>query len=370
MLLKSIGLKNILSFRNASIELRPLNVLIGPNGVGKSNLIEVISLLKAAPTDFNRPIVVGGGAREWISKANNAPHYADIECVVGAPPCAFFVRFTQAGGILQIQDEVLRGVGTRKKPFFKREGATVSFGSNPSSIPATESAFSRFKRPDDPTPITSLGRDLERIEIYRDFNTGPTSQARSGVSTNYPGETLEETGSNLAMVLHRLDFNGAGRRVTEYLKEFNENYETYQGTDRQRHRPDLHPRKTGLSAPVPAFRLSDGTLKFLCLLAVLFNTTAPSLVCIEEPELGLHPDALRLVAEALREASERMQIIVTTHSEQLVDALSPEDVIVCERGFDNGTRFERLNEEKLRLWLEKYSLGELWRKGEIGGNRW
>jgi predicted ATPase len=95
-------------------------------------------------------------------------------------------------------------------------------------------------------------------------------------------------------------------------------------------------------------------------------------MCIEEPELGLHPDAMQIVADALLEASESMQLIVTTHSDALVDALTdrPETVLVCERGFDSGAQMKRLSKKKLAAWLEHYSLGELWRKGEIGGGRW
>ena len=107
-------------------------------------------------------------------------------------------------------------------------------------------------------------------------------------------------------------------------------------------------------------------------MAALFHPEPPSLICIEEPEIGLHPDALQLVAEALREASERTQLVVTTHSEALVDALSddPESVVVCEKDFDHSTQFQRLDGDRLAKWLEDYHLGELWRRGEIGGNRW
>jgi predicted ATPase len=92
-------------------------------------------------------------------------------------------------------------------------------------------------------------------------------------------------------------------------------------------------------------------------------------VCIEEPEAGLHPDALRLVADALKEASARTQLVITTHSAELVDAFTdqPEAVLVCSRDASESTNIERLS-ERLRLWLDDYSLGELWRRGEISGN--
>src|SRR4029077_19777571 len=114
---------------------------------------------------------------------------------------------------------------------------------------------------------------------------------------------------------------------------------------------------------ISATRLSDGTLKFLCLMAVLFDPEPAPLVCIEEPETGLHPDAVSIVADALREASTRMQLIVTTHSDALVDRFSdePDNIIICDRDFDEGTRFQRLSTEKLKEWLEEYTLGELWK---------
>jgi predicted ATPase len=123
--------------------------------------------------------------------------------------------------------------------------------------------------------------------------------------------------------------------------------------------------------PIPAVRLSDGTLRYLCLLAILCNPNLPALICLEEPELGLHPDILPGLADLLREASERCQLIVTTHSDTLVDALTdtPESIVVCEK--ENGkTRLNRLDKKELSHWLEKYRLGELWTSGELGGTRW
>ncbi len=95
------------------------------------------------------------------------------------------------------------------------------------------------------------------------------------------------------------------------------------------------------------------------------------MVCIEEPELGLHPDAVSTLGELLIEASKRTQLIVTTHSDALIAALSevPEAVVVAERG-DRGTSLRRLEPAKLERWLEEYRLGDLWRMGELGGNRW
>ncbi len=109
----------------------------------------------------------------------------------------------------------------------------------------------------------------------------------------------------------------------------------------------------------------------MCLLAILLDPTPPPLICIEEPEVGLHPDLLHVLVELLRTASERTQLFVTTHSTVFADALTetPEVVIVCERS-DRGTTLRRLDHDRLRVWLDEYSLGHLWRRGQLGGTRW
>jgi len=124
----------------------------------------------------------------------------------------------------------------------------------------------------------------------------------------------------------------------------------------------------GLNNPIPATRLSAGTMRFLAMAASLLMPTPPPLICIEEPELGLHPDALSLVAELLVSASARTQLIVTTHSDALVSALTEhvESVLVCE--YRGGTELMRLDAERLKHWLDRYRLGDVWRMGELGGN--
>ena len=122
---------------------------------------------------------------------------------------------------------------------------------------------------------------------------------------------------------------------------------------------------------IPATRLSDGTLRYLCLLTILCHPDPPPLICLEEPELGLHPDILPDLVGLMRVASERCQLIVTTHSDVIVDALTdtPDSVVVCEK-HRGSTTLKRLNAAELAHWLEDYRLGELWSSGELGGNRW
>jgi predicted ATPase len=130
----------------------------------------------------------------------------------------------------------------------------------------------------------------------------------------------------------------------------------------------IYLHEEGLGSPLPASRVSDGTLRMIALITILLRPELASLLCIDEPELGLHPDAMQLIADLLIEASGRTQIIVATHSDALVSALTnhAESVVVCE--YRNGTVMQRLDSERLRFWLDQYCLGELWRIGELGGN--
>jgi predicted ATPase len=209
------------------------------------------------------------------------------------------------------------------------------------------------------------------IRLYREWNLGPRSKARAPQPTDLPNDFLEEDLANITLVLNRLKLGRGIEKIERYLNDLYENFERVE-VSVYANTAQLWILEKGLTSPVPAQRLSDGALRFLALLTILCHPSPPPLVCIEEPELGLHPDVIPKITELLKEASERTQLIVTTHSSDLVDGLynDPESVVICERGFDYETELKRLSAKRLKRWLERYELGELWRKGEIGGNRW
>ncbi len=372
MLFNQIKLRNILSFTDTTVELRGLNVLIGPNGVGKSNLVEVMALLHAAPTDLQSAILQLGGIRAVLSLAiRERSPIARIGCEIGLREgIEYSLEFAETQAGFTILDESLAAGGGVH--YFKRSFEKMRLATSDSKIPYNQSVLAAYRNPGDSTPTTELGYSFERMRIYREFRTsGPASSARNGVSSSVMRDFLHDGGDNLAVVLQDLDFKGVHPQIQSYIRQFCDRFVDVKfRLDGPLARNYM--QESGLMEPLPAVRLSDGTLKFLCLLAVLLNPDIPPLICIEEPEVGLHPDAIKIVAAALIDASERTQLIVTTHSEALIDALShrPEDVLVCERDFDNGTQFRRLDGEQLAIWLERYTLGALWRKGELGGTRW
>jgi predicted ATPase len=388
MLIHEITLRNLLSFGpdTPSLPLRSLNVLIGPNGSGKSNLIEALGLLRAAPLHLAAPVRDGGGIRDWLWKGTPGATAA-IEVVVDNPkgkqPLRHVIEFTEVAQKFELVDERIENAEPypnkpddvyfyyrfqRGKPVLNIVGEQERYLQR-EDVASDESILSQRKDPDQYPEITHLGQVYSRFRLYREWSFGRYTAPRQPQKADQPNEFLEPDGANLGLVLNRLRRElDVKRSLLENLRELYDGIEDYDvsvegGT------VQVFFQESGFA--IPATRLSDGTLRYLCLLAILCDPKPPPLVCIEEPELGLHPDILPTIARLLQEASSKTQLVVTTHSDILVDQFSetPESVVVCEKS-EGQTTMKRLDGSKLSRWLEKYRLGALWTKGEIGGARW
>ena len=395
MLLERIQLKNLLSFgpQAEELELRPLNVLIGTNGSGKSNLIEAIGLLQATSTDMAAPIRAGGVA-DWIWQGDPKADSARVEAIVhttGQEPLRYSVEFAELQRRFVVVDERLESAALPQDdvPYVEVVGpdghALLRTKANELSGDKLWGVFERVKYPLDLSKsvlaqvrdlehyseLTRLAKELERIRLYREWTFGRNNVVRSLQKTDQPNANLNEDNANLGLVLNRLSRDYKVReRMVEALRGLYQEVSDFH-VNVEFNTVQVFVQEQGGKVTVPATRLSDGTIRYLSLLAILCDPDPPPLVCIEEPELGLHPDILPGLAELLLEASERCQLIVTTHSEVLVDALThhPECVVVCEKE-EGQTQLRRLSALDLKHWLDKYRLGELWSSGEIGGNRW
>jgi predicted ATPase len=233
----------------------------------------------------------------------------------------------------------------------------------------TKSILAQRRDPDLFPELSYLASGYESIRIYRDWSFGRKTVFRRPQPADARNDYLEEDFSNLGLILNRLRKNVKTKRaIIDRLADL---YEGVTDFDVSIEGGTVQVFLTEGDYTIPATRLSDGTLRYLCLLAILCDPNPPPLICIEEPELGLHPDIIPKIADLLKEASERTQLIVTTHSDILIDEMSdrPECVLVCEK-HEGQTTVERLSKDELAKWLEKYRLGALWLSGEIGGTRW
>jgi predicted ATPase len=376
--LERLILQNFLSFREADIELRNLNVLIGPNASGKSNLIEAVCLLHACPQDLSKVFATGGGFKEWLHKGpmksdelKLAAHFASNQLPIGLVhsinmiPQGFSFEVASESALLNRQDgqRMLIEFANGRRVEFDVKGQAIS--NKPSTL-GSSSMFRREKHLHRYLEETRTAYD--RIQIHRNWAFGLANRVREPVPADTYSAELSDDFRNLALVLNAMQATPAFKRVIETMNEL------YPGIEDIRFQVQggvvqMYIVEDG--RPISAWRLSDGTLRFLTLLAILFQPDPPPLVCIEEPELGLHPDVQVVLAKLLVEASERMQLIVTTHSEMVISALSetPESVVVCDKE-DGETKMTRLNAKELKEWLDEYRLGDLWMRGYIGGTRW
>ncbi|MDT9197517.1 AAA family ATPase [Limnospira fusiformis KN01] len=387
----SLKLRNLLSYGSDTepLKLEPLNVLIGRNASGKSNLIEALGILKATPTDLTTPIRQGGGISDFLWKGTQKIPIAEIDATIapleGSMNLRYRISFTETGQRLEIIDEAIENEqpypGENEPYFFYRyqEGRPVINEATEvdgykkralrrETLSPEQSVLSQRKDPDMYPQLSYLAAQFAQINLYRNWQIGRYSEPRLAQQTDLPSHPILEDISNLGLVLNNLQYQLGSREIIENLQKFYEEAEEliikiYGGT------VQIFIREKDLIQPIPATRLSDGTLRYLFLMALLLDPTPGPILCIEEPEIGLHPDILPMIAEMLISASERTQLIVTTHSDALISALPPESVLVCDR-HESGSFIRRLEADKLKKWLENYTLGDLWRMGEIGGNRW
>ena len=377
MLIERLRVQGLLSFGPDGIDipLESLNVLIGPNGSGKSNLLQVLGLLRTA-TGGDRVLFDG---RDWEKLLwHGPPHMSD-----DAPAKARVVADVRLPGLEQQREYHLE------------------------LFPSTGGHVKEYILMDDRSELAILHRQYSHIRLYSNWAFGSLASIRDGqgppAKPSWPSDTensglIPDVGQDKYIRYKRDLYNPITSWPHEDDKWLTETAGNLPGvisrfsSDRRvalgKYLNRLYDGIVGIATPfidgkvsvvieensgrqIPAERLSDGTLRYLSLLAVLLDPDPPPLIAIEEPELGLHPDIVFELAKLLVEASERTQLVVTTHSRALVDALTdhPTSVVACDK-HEGQTWFKRADPEVLESWLDEYSLGQVWSMGGIGGNRW
>jgi predicted ATPase len=133
---------------------------------------------------------------------------------------------------------------------------------------------------------------------------------------------------------------------------------------------ELMLEENNLNSAVHVSNISDGTLRYLCLLSILYNPERGNIICIDEPEVGLHPDMILNIANAIKEAAENSTIIISTHSDNLLNYFDVEDIRVFEKDENNSTKVVSYTMSQFADWYEDFSLGQMWKQGDLGGVRY
>ena len=358
--LDKIRIAGYKSIRDQEVELGPLNVLIGANGAGKSNFIGAFHLLhQIVHHNLQVSVAQAGGADQLLHFGRKTTGELELHLWFGANAYRCKLLPT-AGDALVFGDETayFHGAGY-ERPYEQSLG---------SGHKETE-LYGAVRGSGKQSIAEHVLHALKSWKVYHFHDTSASAKIKQTGDLD-DNTHLRPDAGNLAAFLYLLQETQAAafqnivdavKMVTPFFGAFNL-------------RPDrLNPNKIklewkekGSDGYFDAHALSDGTLRFICLATLLLQAELPATILLDEPELGLHPYAINVLAELLHSAASRTQVVVSTQSVTLVNQLSYEDVVVVDR-VGNESIFRRLPEEEVAAWTNEYALGDLWEKNVFGG---
>ena len=352
--LSRIVLKGFKSIRECNLQLSELNVLIGANGSGKSNFIAFFQLIqKILSSNLQLYVSKQGGADSLLHFGRKKTHQLVAELYFGNNGYKFVLEPTQDNRMVFFNENLWWNVyGDR----------TVGSGHFETRV---ESQKQLTRIYDYTVPVMQSWR----LYHFNDTSDSALVKQRQKINDNI---YLRSDAQNLAAYLYLLkeQYQTHYQRIVKTIQLVAPFFgDFYLRPDPNNHdQIELEWVEKGEDVPFKAYQLSDGTLRFICLATVLMQPEdkQPEMILIDEPELGLHPYAINVLAALLRSTAKSKQVIVSTQSVALLNEFDVSDVIVCDR-IEGATHLHRLDEDALAEWLEEYSLGELWQKNLLGG---
>ncbi len=352
--LSRVSLSGFKSIRKCDLDLKKLNVLIGPNGVGKSNFISFFRMIQQSLSGKLQIFVSKqGGPDALLHFGRKTTANLGAELYFGNNHYKFILEPTQDH----------RMIFTNENFFLDNQGewkATPGFFESEIESQNPDPGWYRLF-----TPI------MKTWQIYHFHDTSDTAIVKQKREIN-DNAYLRSDAGNLAAFLYRLQkkFPQHYQKIVSLVRliaPFFGDFHLRPNTDNPEY-IELEWIEKGEDKPFKAYQLSDGTLRFMCLATVLNQPEEflPETILIDEPELGLHPRAIGILASMFRSTSKRAQVIICTQSVTLVNGFSVGDLIVVDR--DQGlTTFRRHDEQKFEEWLKEYTVGDLWEKNLLGG---
>lgn len=358
--LDRITIRGFKSIREADLDLRPLNVLIGANGAGKSNFIQLFSMFNAIIEERLQNFVArAGGADTLLHFGRKTTEEMRFELAFGANGYEVVLAPAMDDSLF-FSSEICWFHGSKRyqRPF------EVSLGRGHRETRLIMEAIQN--------PGKVANHVMRNIQGWRLYQFHDTSASARVKQTGDIGDNafLRSDAGNLAAFLYRLRETQREyydrivktiRLVAPFFDDFNLRPNPLNPDKMQ-----LEWREKGSDSYFNAGMLSDGTLRFMCMATLLLQPKLPSTILIDEPELGLHPYAITTVSGLLKSAASQTQVIVATQSVPLVNQFSPEDIWVVDR-VDGQSTFKRLDLSEINAWMDEYGLGDLWEKNVIGG---
>jgi predicted ATPase len=351
--LRKVTIEGFKSIASAELTLADLNVVIGANGSGKSNLIGVFRLLERVLSK-NLQVFVASEPDRFLHHGRKVTPALSLDFAFAQNSYGFKLKAVQDTLIFEYERVEYSGYWSYGEP--------LAAGHKESKL---EEAAESYKNKI-PKYVFPKVRNLVVYHFHDTSDTSPAKQT-SDVDDN---RFFRPNAANLPAYLywlqekHPVQF----RHIEEHVRLVAPFFDGFvlAPSKLNEKKIKLEWRQNGSDAYFDAYSLSDGTLRFICLATLLLQPSPPALILLDEPELGLHPFAIRILAEMLEVASKRVQVVLATQSVTLLNNFAPKDVIVAE---NDGlkTTFQRLDEETLKGWLEEFSIGELWEKNVLGG---
>jgi predicted ATPase len=338
-------------------ELKKLNVLVGPNGAGKSNFVDFFRMLRAmADGAFQSYITDHGGADGFCFNGPKETKAIGASLKFGVNEYQFSLKPSAASEMV-VSSESIAFKGNWK--FFGGNGKE-------SLLPTWNNHPSRWGPY--PSVEAHVFDSVSSWMVYHFHDTSSTARMRRDYPARDFRELLPDAG-NIGAFLLKMQEAAPERyqRIRETIQLIAPFFDDFLLEPQRKGENELvrmEWRQKGSSFPFQPWQLSDGTIRFICLATALLQRKPPSTVVIDEPELGLHPYALEVLAQLLKEAAENTQLVVSTQSAPLLNQFEPEQVVVVER-LDGASHFRRLEAEPLAEWLKDYALGELLQKNII-----
>jgi predicted ATPase len=355
-----IEVQGFKSIANLKLDIKDINVLIGGNGSGKSNFIGVFKFLREITEGrLETSVKTSGGADSILHFGSKHTSEASFHVYLNDKVDQYKILLspTVEDGLVPVSETAYYWNKSYPQPY--AEG--LSSAGSEAAISSKGSAS-----------VKAHVRDaLQSWRVYHFHDTSDTSPLKktSKVDDN---RFFRADGSNLPAFLYLLKnkheeeyrlVRNTIRRIAPFFDDF---VLEPRSLDENQIRLEWLHHGTESFFDVSSF--SDGTLRFIALTVLLLqpDKLKPSIILLDEPELGLHPSAITVLGALVRQASQHVQVIISTQSPMLLDMFDPEEIVVVQQE-DGASTFERLDEDDLGDWLEDYSLGELWEKNEIGG---
>ena len=356
------GFKSIRALED--FKLTNLNVLIGANGSGKSNFVSFFSLLRSiVEQGMQKTVEKQGGAGAHLFMGPEITEEIVGKVYFGLNGYEFTLQPTVRDRLV-FGEEVAYFEGVEYGPTRR----TLGSGHTESKLESRKNDMTSERTRDVPAYVYGA---VSSWVVYHFHDTSETAAVRRSGSTRDYEELRPDAGNLAAFILrmrkHDEEAYDLIRDTICLVAPFFDDFKLRPERKRSRDsRVSLEWTQKGSNYPFQPWQLSDGTLRFICLAAALLQPEPPATILFDEPELGLHPYALSVLAGLLKQAASRIQVIVSTQSAPLLNEFEPEDVIVVDRR-KGASEFRRLKAENLAEWLREYSVGEIWQKNLIDG---